>query len=439
MSNNTMNCPAFRDELGTIMRILSEVAVEEIGRLLDESSSAVLPLEKAHPGTTSTLKRDLQREFKAKLREFALFMEVLSTSAADKVMILAKTLKFQWQDSPTLNSDTESDAVESWFEFEGDDQERTGTENPDHQEGTNADLPVEDTDAQKSNSLQMSLSGHSNMIGKQRQMPTLAYTNNDTDIDAEPGLQSHPTTLHFTDPLWSGPTSVKSWFEIEAEEHDDQEKRTGTENPEHQEGTSTDLPVQNKAQPKNSHVCDVCDKRFRLACQLRTHSYTHTGTRPFICELCGRDFSSTANLKRHQEIHSGLKPYACTVCSKTFSTSDGLRQHRNVHKLTKTLLCSTCGKAFSNGQALRTHAYIHLKLKPFACMVCGKGFRSRSVLNQHMKVHSVERRPKQSVKRSTCPKLPMQPVQQEAAPCVAAQTHQALEKQQQSEAAKSCV
>ncbi|XP_063066093.1 gastrula zinc finger protein XlCGF26.1-like [Engraulis encrasicolus] len=437
-----MNCPAFRDELGSIMRILSEVAVEELGRLLDESSSVVLPLEKAHPGTTSTLKRDLQREFKAKIREFALFMEVLSTSAADKVMMLTNTLKFQWQESPTDCDNSKSASVESWFEFEGYDQERTRTENPDHQEGTNANLHVKDTDSQKTSSLETRC--NSDMIGEQRQR-------DDADIEAEPQLLSHPTTLHLTDPLKSGSTSVESWFETEA----DDRERTGTENPDHQENTNADLPVEDTDAQKSSSletslscrtcgrtftskqgicehlkrlcsdesfccevcgllfssksslkihqnyrhgsrrgsfVCDVCDKRFNEARQLKTHSWIHAGAQPFVCEVCGRGFNDANNLDRHQKIHTGLKPYACPLCPKKFSRSDTLQQHQQmVHTDTKPFHCSTCGKGFSTRTCLKTHAYVHSQTRPFVCVICSKSFHSPASLKQHMMVHSFER------------------------------------------------
>ncbi|KAG5359491.1 Zinc finger protein [Yarrowia sp. C11] len=54
------------------------------------------------------------------------------------------------------------------------------------------------------------------------------------------------------------------------------------------------------------HVCTVCGKRFTRPSSLQTHTYSHTGEKPFRCEFsgCGRQFSVVSNLRRHQKIHS---------------------------------------------------------------------------------------------------------------------------------------
>lgn len=53
------------------------------------------------------------------------------------------------------------------------------------------------------------------------------------------------------------------------------------------------------------HVCEICGKRFTRPSSLQTHSYSHTGEKPFKCDYdgCGRKFSVVSNLRRHKKIH----------------------------------------------------------------------------------------------------------------------------------------
>lgn len=53
------------------------------------------------------------------------------------------------------------------------------------------------------------------------------------------------------------------------------------------------------------HVCEICGKRFTRPSSLQTHSYSHTGEKPFKCDYdgCGRNFSVVSNLRRHKKIH----------------------------------------------------------------------------------------------------------------------------------------
>ncbi|OZJ02696.1 hypothetical protein BZG36_04599 [Bifiguratus adelaidae] len=58
------------------------------------------------------------------------------------------------------------------------------------------------------------------------------------------------------------------------------------------------------ATPKR-YKCGVCSKRFTRPSSLRTHTFSHTGEKPFVCDEpgCGRTFSVRSNLRRHSKTH----------------------------------------------------------------------------------------------------------------------------------------
>ncbi|KAI9269250.1 hypothetical protein BDA99DRAFT_405315, partial [Phascolomyces articulosus] len=53
------------------------------------------------------------------------------------------------------------------------------------------------------------------------------------------------------------------------------------------------------------YSCPYCRKGFSRPSSLRTHTYSHTGEKPFICTVdgCHRRFSVHSNLRRHLRIH----------------------------------------------------------------------------------------------------------------------------------------
>jgi uncharacterized Zn-finger protein len=58
------------------------------------------------------------------------------------------------------------------------------------------------------------------------------------------------------------------------------------------------------------YICPYCNKGFTRPSSLRTHTYSHTGEKPFICTepCCGRKFSVQSNLRRHLRVHRLSKP-----------------------------------------------------------------------------------------------------------------------------------
>ncbi|KAI9252649.1 hypothetical protein BY458DRAFT_522626 [Sporodiniella umbellata] len=56
---------------------------------------------------------------------------------------------------------------------------------------------------------------------------------------------------------------------------------------------------------KPHYKCKTCSKLFSRPSALKTHTYIHTGEKPYQCNRagCGRRFSVISNLRRHVKIH----------------------------------------------------------------------------------------------------------------------------------------
>lgn len=56
-------------------------------------------------------------------------------------------------------------------------------------------------------------------------------------------------------------------------------------------------------QSQDRFICMTCKKAFSRTRQLRTHSYSHTGEKPYKCARpgCGKSFSIRSNMKRHEK------------------------------------------------------------------------------------------------------------------------------------------
>ncbi|KAJ3373297.1 hypothetical protein GGF31_000730 [Allomyces arbusculus] len=81
---------------------------------------------------------------------------------------------------------------------------------------------------------------------------------------------------------------------------------------------------------KKVFQCDVCQKTFTRAFNLKSHAKTHTNDRPHKCQFCDRTFARKHDCERHERIHSGAKPYECTVCKRGFARHDALSRHLRV-------------------------------------------------------------------------------------------------------------
>ncbi|KAI8880982.1 hypothetical protein K501DRAFT_154253, partial [Backusella circina FSU 941] len=54
------------------------------------------------------------------------------------------------------------------------------------------------------------------------------------------------------------------------------------------------------------YQCERCPKWFSRPSALQSHTYTHTGEKPYQCDIsgCGRRFAVISNLRRHLRVHT---------------------------------------------------------------------------------------------------------------------------------------
>lgn len=87
----------------------------------------------------------------------------------------------------------------------------------------------------------------------------------------------------------------------------------------------------------SAFACDLCEKKFTRAYNLRSHKRTHTNERPYVCSVCDKAFARQHDRKRHEALHSGEKKFECKGvlangvtpwgCGHKFARADALGRH----------------------------------------------------------------------------------------------------------------
>lgn len=149
------------------------------------------------------------------------------------------------------------------------------------------------------------------------------------------------------------------------------------------------------ASGEKQHKCDVCEKVFNYASNLRQHMLIHTGEKPYECEYCDKAFNNPSSLRSHMLSHSEEKPYSCDQegCDKAFNNPGSLRVHRRVHQEEKPYVCAQddCDKAFKTPAELARHMFRHTGSKPHKCDQCDKAFIRYDDLKRHYRIHTGEK------------------------------------------------
>ncbi|XP_017772429.1 PREDICTED: zinc finger protein 62-like isoform X1 [Nicrophorus vespilloides] len=143
------------------------------------------------------------------------------------------------------------------------------------------------------------------------------------------------------------------------------------------------------------HCCDECDYRtYSLSKLNNTHKLTHGTSKNFKCDLCEKSFKNAKQLRNHKDTHKQIASpkFQCTDCSKLFSNRQQLRMHIDVvHKKLKPFLCSYCGYKSATKSALKMHIRQHTGEKPFTCDICDYSTTDHNSLRRHKLRHSNEK------------------------------------------------
>ncbi|KAL9702609.1 hypothetical protein quinque_006127 [Culex quinquefasciatus] len=142
------------------------------------------------------------------------------------------------------------------------------------------------------------------------------------------------------------------------------------------------LRIHNDERP---YACPHCENRFRQAGCLKNHIASQHGTDTlFTCDLCSKTFPIKERLRLHMRVHTGEKPYKCSMCPKTFARGGQLTQHLATHNGIRKHKCPHCPSAFSCAANLKMHLKSHLDIRDYTCHICGKGFYRPDALKKHL-------------------------------------------------------
>ena len=105
-------------------------------------------------------------------------------------------------------------------------------------------------------------------------------------------------------------------------------------------GESITKMIEELCKKEAPFICEVCQKSFDKASDLKRHVFQHSDCKPFQCSICSMQFSQWGTLRKHLNIHD-MKPFYCGNCNNRYKSRDKLNQHQ-LERCTD-LTCSECG------------------------------------------------------------------------------------------------
>lgn len=103
--------------------------------------------------------------------------------------------------------------------------------------------------------------------------------------------------------------------------------------------------------------CHLCDKSYKLAKSLETHSLIHNEVRDYKCTQCKASFRKAHYLRIHIDgVHLKKRPYKCDQCDAAYLMSNDLKRHRlQTHTTERPFQCYICQKSFVVSYYLKNH------------------------------------------------------------------------------------
>lgn len=116
--------------------------------------------------------------------------------------------------------------------------------------------------------------------------------------------------------------------------------------------------------------------------------YVHKRTKHqavYECDLCDKKFAFANQLKQHETVHTGEKPFQCDICSKMFRRLFSYKEHMAIHEGEGRYECGICGKVFARPRYLSAHVVTHSEGRPFECTMCGSNYKTNGELTKHVR------------------------------------------------------